>query len=190
MYPFVVKYIVKSEPVALSLKRPVCVCTVGVSNLETKIQVNKNDTVTLNIWDTAGQEQYSALIPMFSRDSNVCILVADYTKPETIDHLQSWLDRLHKNGENPPYIAVINKIDLGGPKELIRTELKSKFNNIIFSSAKTGQSIIDIFLTTGRLALESSNDIQESYPKNYLRNKKVEIILVANNNDYCSILLI
>ena len=132
--------------------------TVGVSNLQTTIKLGKL-TINLKIWDTAGQEQYSSLIPMFSRDSNVCLLVADFSKPESISHLDLWIERLHKNGEDPPIIVAINKIDLPGPKSIdtLRSELTSKYENVLFVSAINGTYINELFLSAAKLAIDAKN---------------------------------
>ena len=132
--------------------------TVGVSNLHSIVKVGKM-TVDLKIWDTAGQEQYSSLIPMFSRDSNVCLMVADFTRPDTINHLDLWIERLHKNGEDPPIIVAVNKTDLPGPRpiESLRTELSTKFKSVLFVSAATGSFINELFQSAAKLAIEFKN---------------------------------
>ena len=145
---------------------PMVQATVGVSNLHSVVKLNKDTAVDLKIWDTAGQEQYSALIPMFSRDSDVCILVSDFSRPETIDHIDQWVDRLHKSGENPPLIVAVNKIDLDGvkPKELILMELKQKYQNILFVSAVSGHNICELFLTAAQVAHENK-DVKFNKPR-------------------------
>ena len=38
------------------------------------------DAVRVQIWDTAGQEQYSSLLPMYFRNADVVICVVDHTE--------------------------------------------------------------------------------------------------------------
>ena len=145
--------------------------TVGVDNIHSRIKVG-DQTVCLRIWDTAGQEQYSSLIPMFSRDSDVCILVADISRPDTIDHIEGWIAKLHESGENPPIIVAINKTDLQGPKpmELVRSELLVKYQNVLFVSAATGTFIKELFDVVARTAIE--NAVQEEEQDAELKTRR------------------
>lgn len=130
--------------------------TVGVSSVSTLVQVSGRN-IELKIWDTAGQEQYTALIPMFSRNSNVCVLVADATNPATLSNLAKWEDILHQSECNPPIIVAVNKTDLvtdmDSKIEEISEEVMTRFSRVVFVSAKNGSGIDILFRMAGDLAI-------------------------------------
>lgn len=133
--------------------------TVAVSTVKTSIQL-KDEVVDIKIWDTAGQEQYSALIPMFSRDSMVCIIVADISKPQTVEHIDNWVNILRETeGTQPAIVIAINKVDLENQVEKTRDdifqELSSKYKNIIFVSAMTGENIHELFILVAKEAADA-----------------------------------
>ncbi|KAH0789764.1 small GTP-binding protein [Histomonas meleagridis] len=136
--------------------------TIGSSVFSTIVKVNGTE-VELKLWDTAGQEQYNSLIPMFSRNANVCILVADITSQKSIDNLDKWVTILHDSGENPPIILVFNKIDKLSPTDNTIQKMSEKFsdeyNGLVFVSALTGEGIKQIFkkaATEGLKVLEGT----------------------------------
>jgi Ras-related protein Rab-7A len=83
-----------------------------------KIEIKVNTTaVTLQLWDTAGQEQFNSIGFAFYRGANCCVLVYDIANRESFEKLGSWRQNFieHANPEDPstfPFIVVGNKNDL------------------------------------------------------------------------------
>lgn len=99
--------------------------TVGASYLSKAIDVQTDDSMqvsrklTFKIWDTAGQEKFHSLVPMYYRGAGAAILVFDITRPQTLRSLQHWVDDLKNNG--PPDIILAlcgNKADLTGDRRV------------------------------------------------------------------------
>jgi small GTP-binding protein len=132
--------------------------TVGASHLRASVQVD-HQNVDLLLWDTAGQEQFVSLVPMYARGANVCIIVGSIVNPDSCDHVQLWRDRLFNAGERPPVIVAINKIDLleGAPLtiEAVKTKLAT-FPSLYFVSARTGVCIGSLFEEVGLAALRGA----------------------------------
>jgi GTPase SAR1 family protein len=109
--------------------------TVGINNLSTLVVMNRK------IWDTASQEQYSPLIPMFCRSTEFYLLIVDVTRDQTLDRLQKWEALLHNNGCHSPVILVVNKVDLrpsiDSEKDPALEAVFTKCQNIMFVSART-----------------------------------------------------
>ena len=105
--------------------------------------------IRLIIWDTAGEEKYHALAPIFYNGADGAIIVYDCTKKETFERAEKWFNELKDLSEsNPRIILVANKIDL--PNKEIETEegqdLAKKYNANFFEiSALTGLGIDTIF---------------------------------------------
>ena len=122
--------------------------TIGSSHIKSRVTVH-DQTVELMIWDTAGQEQFASLVPLFSRDTAVCIIVASVVNTDSCNHIMTWAKRLQDSGENPPLIVAINKIDLVEEQTLSVDEIRAKFapdiQDIFLTSARTGAGIDQLF---------------------------------------------
>jgi small GTP-binding protein len=70
-------------------------------------------TVTLQIWDTAGQEVYRALVPIYVRGARCVLLVFDISDAESFKNLGRWYELLDDALiEYTPIFVVASKIDL------------------------------------------------------------------------------
>jgi small GTP-binding protein len=130
--------------------------TIGIESCTTVVKLS-GVTIEFRIWDTAGQEQYSSLIPMFTRNTDVCILVADANNRQSVDSLPKWESILQETGDRAPIIVAINKIDLIQDKNHLKTIVFGttdvKYENVIFVSAKTGSQIDLLFRMAAEQAL-------------------------------------
>jgi small GTP-binding protein len=130
--------------------------TVGVDHLVSTIEID-GSPIKLMLWDTAGQEQFASLVPMYVRGAHACIIVASVVDPDSCDHMEEWMRILQKSGENPPIIVVINKTDLldGAPmtQEEIRMKYGAIFPVMFFVSARTGDTISTLFQQVGIAAM-------------------------------------
>lgn len=135
--------------------------TIGTAHLKTVVNVGDRE-VELKIWDTAGQEQFASLVSMYARNSKVCIMVASFVDPGSIANLEVWRDRLKATGENPPIVVAINKMDMqeGAPMTIdqIRETYGEKFPNMFFVSARTGDSVNELFVSAAQEAIKAEND--------------------------------
>lgn len=105
---------------------------------------------TLEIWDTAGQEQYHALSPMYYRDADAGIVVFDLTDMSSFAKSKQWVSELRQNRGDSITIALAgNKSDL----QSIRTvkldsiqQFAKQINAESFeTSAKTGENVQLLF---------------------------------------------
>ena len=112
--------------------------TIGADFLSKSIQKN-DDTVQLQLWDTAGAEKYHSMGQSFYRNSEICILVFDITDSESFKNIESWRTEF----------LVGNKTDLE-EQRVIQKEEANKFaeeHNLpyIETSAKEGFNIEELF---------------------------------------------
>jgi small GTP-binding protein len=139
--------------------------TVGIAHLASVIEVDHH-SVRLMLWDTAGQEQFASLIPIYIRGAHVCILVASIVDPESCAHLDLWHSRLIEAAGPTRVIAAINKMDLldGVPMTIkeIRERYQATFKYLFFVSARTGDSITEMFRQAALLALHPELLVQPS----------------------------
>jgi len=122
--------------------------TIGLDFQSKNVNIENQD-IHLLLYDTAGQEKFRSLIPMYTRDSNIILLVYDIACKESFDHLPDWLKDLNNVNKDEVIFALVgNKKDLENRE--VEFEEAKKFaddNNFIFMevSAKTGEGFSDLF---------------------------------------------
>lgn len=150
--------------------------TINTNSIEKKVIVN-GSPIALVLWDTAGEEKYHALTPIFFHGADGAIIVYDCTKRESFERAEKWFNELNEFSEsNPKIILVGNKIDL--PNKVINSDegqqLAQKYNANFFEiSALTGMGISNIF----------ENIASEIYNyKSKVKKEQFEIDSTASSN--------
>ena len=123
--------------------------TIGLDFQSKNVQIDNQD-IHLLLYDTAGQEKFRSLIPMYTRDANIILLVYDICSKESFLHLSDWLKDLTNINNNEVIFALVgNKIDLNDKREVSPEEGQkfSEEHDFIFQevSAKTGDGFSDLF---------------------------------------------
>jgi small GTP-binding protein len=111
--------------------------------------------VGFKIWDTAGQEKYRSLAPMYYRGSQAAILVYDITKPGSLAALHEWADELRRNGPTDLVLAVCgNKSDLREDRLVDRRAGEDYARRLgamyVETSAKDGDDVERLFAEVAR----------------------------------------
>ncbi|KAK8790977.1 hypothetical protein WA158_005608 [Blastocystis sp. Blastoise] len=152
--------------------------TIGVDFGSSLIRVDQ-DVIKLQIWDTAGQEDFQAITRAYYREAAAAILVYDVADKASFDKLQSWLSSVQEYSTNPNIVItlVANKIDVDASKRVVTTQQGQEFataNNLLFfeTSAKTGVNVDDVFIKTayevinrvktGNLEISDRNGIKQT----------------------------
>ena len=78
------------------------ISTLGCSSYQYKITVDGTAELTMDIWDTVGQERYASMNNQFFKGAQIAFLVYDITKRESFEKLeQRWIPAIkQKGGEN------------------------------------------------------------------------------------------
>jgi small GTP-binding protein len=111
----------------------------------------KEGPVIMDIWDTAGQEQYRSLTSLFFRNAAAIVLVYDISKLASFESIQSWLDYSHKQSDGKAlYFLVGNKSDLDDSRAVPLDRALSFVDQMglqvaVECSAKTGAGVEDFF---------------------------------------------
>jgi len=120
---------------------------------------------TLDILDTAGQEEYSAMRDQYMRTGQGFILVYSITDPSSFEDSQSIHDQLlrSKDAESVPLVLVGNKCDLEEERSVSKDEgnkLAEKFGTyckFVEASAKAQINVEEAFYSIVRL-IDKYND--------------------------------
>jgi small GTP-binding protein len=115
------------------------------------------EPVKLQIWDTAGQEQYRALGPIYYRNARAAIAVCDLSNPESIDGLNQWIDAYRAHADETFVVVAANKGDLVTGRELTDSVL-DRFELLhakgVVTSAQTGEGVDELFFAVAQHFLE------------------------------------
>ena len=111
-----------------------------------------NKTISLDIWDTAGQEKYKSLTKFFYKDAAVAILVYDITQKESFENMKGyWFQQLQEFGSKDLILGVAgNKCDMYEKEEVNEGDGKQFADSIgaffQITSAKNNTGIQDLFM--------------------------------------------
>ena len=140
--------------------------TIGVEFGEKTIEV-KNKKYKIQIWDTAGQEQFRSITRTYYKNSVCALVVYDITRRETFDNVSNWVEDCKMNSPKNIYIILVgNKCDLENERQ-ISTEEGEEFSNrfglkFYETSALKAINVNEIFY-------ESAEFIDERINNNYYK---------------------
>ena len=99
--------------------------TSGANYCKKDVEVN-NQKISLDIWDTAGQEKFRSMGRHFYKNANMIIIVYDITNLKSFQEIENyWYNDIKENGEKYKVIAIVgNKFDLYDQDEV--EEIKDK----------------------------------------------------------------
>ena len=124
--------------------------TIGLDFHSKNTEIN-GENIRLLLYDTAGQEKFKSLIPMYIRDANIILVVYDITIKDSFTHTEHWVNETKDlKREDAIFVLIGNKIDLESQRvvstkegEDFATEKGFIFHEV---SAKTGEGIENLFL--------------------------------------------
>ena len=70
--------------------------------------------IKLQIWDTAGEERFRSVTPMYYKNAHAIVLVYDQTSEKSFNKLESWVEEIEKYSTVDDQILTIasSKCDL------------------------------------------------------------------------------
>ena len=143
--------------------------TRGASYSNKIIDVN-GTPLSLDIWDTAGQETYKSLTKYFYKGAKMALLVYDITRKESFDNIKSfWYDQIKEFGDEGVILGIVgNKCDMYDDEAVPEQEAREYAKNIgaIFqlTSAQNNSGINELFKNIGAKYLDPNTKIEEPEP--------------------------
>ncbi|XP_053377820.1 circularly permutated Ras protein 1-like isoform X2 [Mercenaria mercenaria] len=132
------------------------IVTGNVSSEEEDDQTDDGETCLLDILDTAGQEEYSAIREQYTRTGNCFVIIYSVTDKNSFTEAESLFEFLKrvkdvKQGEKLPTVLAGNKTDLSADRQVTADEgntLATKLGvPFVETSAKTGENVQKLFET-------------------------------------------
>ena len=123
--------------------------TIGVEFGAKNLEIN-NEKYRIQIWDTAGQENFKSITRAYYKNSVCAIIVYDITNRESFNNINTWIDDCKSQSPKTVFFVLVgNKIDLENERKVDYNEGLNfaKENQMFFfeCSAKTGKNVEDIF---------------------------------------------
>ncbi len=156
--------------------------TVGVEFGAKNIEIDKK-VYRIQIWDTAGQENFRSIARAYYKNSVCACVVYDISKRSSFEDIQVWIDDCTKQTAKSVLLFLIgNKNDLNDEREVSyeEGEAYAKAHKMMFleASAKTGNNINEIFeRSVKQIAKNIKNNIYD------LDNDSCGIRIGVNSNN-------
>ncbi|XP_062570959.1 uncharacterized protein LOC134232984 [Saccostrea cucullata] len=126
--------------------------SVGASYFIKHLEI-EDRKVYFQIWDTAGQENFRALVPMYLRNAKIALLVYDITKMISFLNLEVWRSDLLLAEPGVTVAVIGNKSDLKDDRqvEVRKGQDYANKHGMLFTetSAKRGTNVEEIFFELG-----------------------------------------
>ena len=126
------------------------IATIGLDYRVKKIILKNGKEISLQIWDTAGQDRFRAITKNYYKGAHGIVLIYDITNNQTFENVSKWVNQIHEEVSlNVVIFLAGNKIDLEEKREIsyeIGEKLAKELGCTFFeASAKTGVNIDEIF---------------------------------------------
>ncbi len=118
--------------------------TVGV-RIEKKLIESQHGTANLIVWDINGEDAYQKVQTTYLRGMSGYLLVADGTRPQTLDESLKLHTRVIENFGTLPVILLLNKADLQNEWRVDLQQLAELNISVLNTSALTGEHVESAF---------------------------------------------
>ena len=144
--------------------------TIGADFL-TKLIIQGENSIQLQLWDTAGTERYNSMSASFYRNSETCVLVFDLTVEDSFKNIDTWRNDFIQisnppEGDKFPFVLIGNKNDMENDIKISKEQIDAyckEHNNMMYysTSAKDGNNLDEAFNKIAEIALERYNKNNE-----------------------------
>ena len=149
--------------------------TVG-ANYQTHTVSANGEFIVLQIWDTAGQEKFKSLSPIYFRNALAAVVVFSLVNRRSFEKLNDWIKSFKDvAGEQALVYIAANKKDLVEDYEISIEEAKewaeSQGFKFFATSAKTGENVNELF-TELAIDLQKSQTVMQVQIKSSPKEKE------------------
>jgi small GTP-binding protein len=130
--------------------------------------------IEVQIWDTAGQEQYRSLSPVYFRSAAAALVVFDITNRTSFLNLDDWITSFRSANTQKAFLFLVgNKKDLADMRAVTDEEARewaARQNCAYFeTSARTGDGLAELFKhVASTLADNSANEVEAHFETHYI----------------------
>ena len=142
--------------------------TIG-ANYQLFTQEIDSSRVEMQLWDTAGQEKFRSLIPVYYRNAIAAVAVYDVSNMDSFSHLSDWIEQFQNEAGVAAVVFVVgNKTDLVDDRQVKAEDTESWAHARNYSffecSAKSGDGVKHLFEEMAK-AIVVTKEIKFENPK-------------------------
>ena len=162
--------------------------TIGVEFGSNNVIIGDN-TYRIQIWDTAGQENFRSITRSYYKNTACAIIVYEISNKKSFENISSWIEECKNTAPKSILMVLVgNKCDLEDNREVTEEEGRefAEKNGMLFfeTSAKTGKNVEELFK-------ESVKVIDQKIKENYYDlendscgikkgNEEINVVLETN----------
>ncbi|WP_165748903.1 Rab family GTPase [Cellulophaga sp. Z1A5H] len=125
--------------------------SIGVHITKKVVAINPEEKVSLILWDLEGTDDLTTIRDAYLLGTHGVVFVFDVTRPSTFQALNSDLDIVKTKIASIPLLVVGNKVDLVLKEDLEKLFKNNNIETNFLTSAKTGDTVNDLFLHLAKL---------------------------------------
>ena len=136
--------------------------TIGVEFGAKNVEID-NKIFRVQIWDTAGQENFRSITRAYYKNSVCALIVFDINNEDTFDSVQSWTQECKlQTPKTVTMVLVGNKCDLECKVDRNKAKEIAEENGMLYfeTSAKTGKGVDELFKKS---AAKIKDNIENNY---------------------------
>ena len=123
--------------------------TIGVEFGSNNISID-DKVYRVQIWDTAGQENFRSITRAYYKNSACALIVYDISKRQSFESISSWIEDCRDSSPKSVFMVLVgNKCDLEKEREVSEEEgrILAEKNGMLFfeTFAKTGKNVEEVF---------------------------------------------
>jgi small GTP-binding protein len=130
--------------------------TIGVHITKKVVELSADETISLIIWDLEGTDEVQMIRDAYLLGTHGVVFVFDVSRPSTFQNINEDLKIVAEKTPNTPLIVVGNKIDLVINNELQGLLIENNIEANYLTSAKTGDSVNEMFTHLASLLYDKS----------------------------------
>jgi small GTP-binding protein len=150
-----------------------------------------NETVTVGLWDTAGQEDYDRLRPLSYPNTNVFLVAFSVINPTSLQNVKmKWQVELKKHSPNVPIVIVGTQCDLRRDPQIQQNVREGKMEILSKQDGEVCARHIDAkaYVECSAKTREGLNEVFDTCVKVHFEKQKQDELNKDKKKSTCALL--